>query len=412
MRKLLLFLSGALVLAGCGSETCGPGLPVEPETFEVTVETPSGEPVEGAWIEGGVDWTMYRVKTDSAGVAVVPGSALERAAIIHKNNFYPRFVQALGPYKYWLHSTPARLERVGDVEGRSIRFYTDVFSTLTYQGVYHAYEYDETEVTELSSKELAAWAIRDVKFVGDRLWLSTHDEGVYAYSVEDPLSPDFQFHLDMEGYLGPIAVRGDIIAVGDPWGEDPVRVFSFTEDGQTALLSTIDAHFAAQMEFREEHLVILSVSAYESQGAILTVVDLKDAGAPETVYSLVEQGGRGGLILDQYVLIGPNMSEGTYRISYTTLLIDDPANPVYLGRTLSDVFLLSVTDGSYGVGAYCTYELGCRRFTGMYAVANGGVLSAFEAAAVLTEWFVPDQGSVHAPPFFVIGDALWRLGEN
>jgi hypothetical protein len=412
MRKFLLFVGAAFVLAGCGSDPCGPGDPGEPATFEVTVLTYRDMPVEGAWVEGGVDWTSYRVRTDSMGIARVPGSARGRPAFIHKNNFYPRFVEDLGADTYWLYPTPARLERVGDVEGRSLRFYTSVLTTLTYRGVYHAYAYDDTEVTELATKELAAWAIRDVKFVDERLWLSTHDEGVYAYSVIEPLSPDFQFHLDVEGYLGPIAVKGNVIVVGDPWGEDPVRVFSFTEDGQATLLSTIDAHYAAQMEFRGDNLIILSFNTYRSQEVTLKIVDLTDAEAPKTMYSLVEWGGRGGLLLEDYVLMGPNMSEGTFRIAYTTLFIGDPANPAYVGRTLSDTFLFTVPDGSYGFGAYCSRILGCTEYTCMYAVASGEVQSSFEAVAVLTECFYPEHGSVQAPPFFVVGDALWRLEQN
>ena len=410
MMKTLLFLAGAvLILAGCSSDPCGPGLP-EPGVFEVTVATSDGKPLAGAWVEGGIDWNMYRVQTDSSGIARVPEYFRARPARIHKNNFYPRFIEAIGPGEYRLWPTSAVLEHVGDVEGRSIGFYPGVLTTLTYQGVYHAYSYDDTSVTELMSEELAAWAVKDVKFAGERLWLSTHNSGVYAYSVEDPLNPALEFHLDIGGYLGPIAVRGNTIAVGEPWGDDPVRVFSFTDEGEVTLLSTISEFSAARMEFTQDCLVILSFGLFGGVG--MRISDLTDPSAPVTVYSLYEQGGRGGLILEEHVLIGHMATDGAMRVSYTTIFIGDPRDPVYMGRTLSDTFLWRVETGPYGVGAYCAENFVCGQHSGMCAVVNGQAGLSFQAAAVLTERVQPEEGNVHSPPFFVLGSGLYRLFER
>ena len=408
MKPTLLFLTAIAILAGCSSEPCGPG-PGDPGAFDITVLTAAGDPLEGAYVAGGVDWESYRVKTDANGIATLPGSARDKPASIVKDNFFPRYICVLRPGDYFMQPTPARLEYVGDVMGSSIRFDPDLLVTLTYQGAYHAYEYDDDSVTELAETQLAAGAIKNVKYVGDRLWLSTHDEGVYVYSAADPLAPSLLFHLSIEGYLGPFAVKENLIAIGDPWGVDPVRVFSFTEDGQVTHLSSIDLYDAGQIEFRGDYLLVLSYSLQYAGGVVFKVVDLGDPAKPVTVYSLVEQGGRAGLILDDYVLIGPHCSPGDYDISYTTLLIHDPANPSYVGRTQSDTFLTTIADGCYGFGAYCNYEFGCSGYTGMYAVACGKLQDSFDAQAVLSESVAPETPGVQSPPYFVVGNGLWRL---
>ncbi len=413
--SILAILSAALVLSGCGSDTCGPGDPCGPGSFEVRVLTSEYEPVAGAWIDVGFDWTRCRVKTDSDGIAVVPNSARGRYAEIHKDNFYPVTVNPLEPGWYYLYPTPARLERIGTVAGRSVRFDPDRLFTLEYAGVYHAYSYDESAVTELASAEIEAGAIVDFEFAGDTLWLSTHDDGVYAYSLEDPLNPILLRHLDIDGYLGPIAVKDSTIAVGSWDAGQPVRVFSFTPGGEMSLVSTIQAYEVQQMEYRSHFLVMVSYgSLWLSRAATLRVVDMTDASSPRIAYSLVEQGARVGLILDHHVLLGPSITEETEFISYTTIFMDDPENPAYAGRTVSRVWLESVSDDSYAVGSYCMafgdYPW-CSQYGMQTGVAVGGIQSTFNAVAVLFD-ILPDRPGVHRPPFFVIGGALWRLEEQ
>ena len=60
-RAILAIFAGfsAALFLGCGSDACGPGDPCGPETFEVRVLTTDDEPVEGAYIHGGIDRTRY-----------------------------------------------------------------------------------------------------------------------------------------------------------------------------------------------------------------------------------------------------------------------------------------------------------------------------------------------------------------
>ena len=404
----------AAVLTGCGSDTCGPGDPCRGATFEVRILTSGDEPVEGAWVEGGIDWTQYKVRTDASGVAVVPKSGQGRFAEIHKDNFYPVTVSTLQPGDYHLYMTPYRLELIGDVAGKSIRFDYNTLLTLEYSGTYHAYAYDESTVTELADVELEAAAILDVKLVGDTLWLSTDGSGVYAYSLEDPLYPIQLLHLNIDGYTREIAVMDSIIAVAYFAGGDSVDVFSYTVTGETKLTSSFRAPNVRQMEFRGHHLIALS---YHNDGyadhAGLKIVDLADPHSPDLVYSVRDTGGRYGLITDDYVMIGPNSTEQTDWISYTTIRIDDPESPVYAGRIHSDIWVYSIDDRfSLAVGQYCKHNPGGNINTAPYGVAQGGPAGGFYTVAILSERDVLQKPGVQRSPFFVIGDALWRLEVN
>ena len=108
-------------------------------SFEVKVVSPDESPIESAWIEGGFDWTWYRVFTDSNGVALVPGHARSEQATIMKDNFIPLFVERLDTRQYILEPTPQLLRLIGTAEGTAIIFEADNLVTLSYHGDYHVY---------------------------------------------------------------------------------------------------------------------------------------------------------------------------------------------------------------------------------------------------------------------------------
>lgn len=83
MKRLIILACALIVLSGCSDEPCAPD---KTSDFEVQVLDSSlyGKPVEGAWIEGGVDWDVYEVRTDANGVALLPARArLTRFTCFH-----------------------------------------------------------------------------------------------------------------------------------------------------------------------------------------------------------------------------------------------------------------------------------------------------------------------------------------
>jgi hypothetical protein len=410
MKRLMVLACTVLILSGCSDNPCEPR---EKPGFEVRVLSNNlyGTPVEGAWIEGGFDWDAYSVRTDSDGVAVLPGSARGHYALIHKSNYLPRGISAIEPKEYWLATTPMRLEYVGKVSDTSIRFSSDMLLTLEYQGRYRAYSYCDTCVTELAETMLSGTAIRATRFYGDTLWYSTHDSGVFVYSVQDPLNPVHLFSLDIDGYLDAFAVIGHFIAVSDPWGHDPVRVFSYTSLGETSKVAEVDAFYVKQMEFMSHYLVILSYDALEFPYAELMVADLSDPADPEIVYTLEEQGALGGLIYGDTALIGPFSQYTSMRLSYTAIDLGDPGRPVYAGRKYSDSWLLNGAGESRAAGTYCPRNAMCYAWGDPASVLERTPEGNWETVATLSHaWYT--GGSVHSPPYFVLGARLWRLCER
>ena len=406
MRKLITFACAVLILSGCCDDPCGPG-DREMSPFEVRVLATNlyGEPVEGAWIEGGVDWDRFRVSTDSNGVATLPGRARDTRALIYRNDYHPRVVD-LGPWAYWILPTAKRLEHIGKVSDTAIRFSSGMLLTLEYGGKYRAYSYSDTSVTKLVETLLPGSAIQTKKFYGDTLWYSTHDSGVFVHSVEDPLNPVHLFSLDIPGYLRTLAVKGWFIATAQR--DEPVRVFSYSASGEMHKVSEIEAYYVKQMDFRSNYLVMLSYDRYELGSATLMIADLSVPEQPEITYTLEEQGGRSGLILDDTVLIGPFGYNTASMQSYTAVDIQDPGNPTYMGRAYSDSWLLDASAGSHAVGSYCPERRLCDSWSEAYSVLEltpeGDWMTV---ATTCNTWYV--DGCVHSPPHFVLGASLWRL---
>jgi len=96
--KSFCFITAILIVTGCGED----GLIDSGEPFQITILSQEGIPVEGATVEGGIDWDFYKVQTDEHGIAVIPGSVRGERATIYKTNFLPRIVSSINPNRYTL----------------------------------------------------------------------------------------------------------------------------------------------------------------------------------------------------------------------------------------------------------------------------------------------------------------------
>jgi hypothetical protein len=390
MRRVLLLGVFALLVAGCGKRGTSPE-----EPFEVKVVGTGGQPIVGATIEGGMDWDFFRVKTDEGGIAAVPGQAQGKRAEIYKTNYFPRIVQSLSATQYTLNSTPRKLRRIGDTAGKAIRFDSGTLLSVAYTGDYHIYSYSDQEVDEVASAQLPQ-SVKEIKLCGDTLWLSTHEDGIYAYSLKNPLDPQQLFHLDISGYLGPFALKDTIIAVADPWEPGPLRVFSYTADGQVRKLSSIRNFMVRQMTFLSSYLVLIG-----GRESLPTVLDLQDPTSPRLVYNGLEWECETGFLFGDSLILVPRYGQAYGSVGFRMLDLSDPSNPTRAGVFSADSWLTQIVNDSLAVGSYYLRRLST-------SVLTGDLSHGFQTQAIVYEAWVDQFGGCD-PPYFIMGSGLYKL---
>jgi len=295
----------------------------EENPFEVTVVDPNSAPVAGAWIQGGIDWDWYRVFTDSSGVAVVPGHARGERATIMKDNYLPLLVERLDTRQYVIEPTPQLLILIGEAEGVAIIFEPDNLVTLSCLCDYHVYAYDNQSVTEIASAILPS-SMRQFQLFGDTLWFSTHDDGIYVFSLADILQPQLLFHLEITGYLSAFAVKDSIVAVGCRYEPNSLRIFSYSANGQFQELASISEFIIDEMSIRDNYLILAG-----GETSMPTVFDITDPSNPILVYNGLEPGAETGIILDTVLVVIPeNYGYVTnVNLSYKLVRLTNPVNP-------------------------------------------------------------------------------------
>ena len=79
-----------------------------------------------------------------------------------------------------------KMESIGEVIGKKITFTKNEIITLDYAGNYRVYSYNDQSVMENYTEKLheSATAIRKTIVLGDTLWFSTHESGVFAYLIK------------------------------------------------------------------------------------------------------------------------------------------------------------------------------------------------------------------------------------
>lgn len=390
IKKAYLIILSTLLIVGCEKIVSPKG------RFVVEVVTSKGEPISSATIEGGIDWEFFSIKTDSRGVAILPSYARGKSAVIYKNNFFPEIIQSLSSTKYILKSTPKQFKLVGNVAGWSIRFNSGILITIDYIGVYHVYSYDEQSITEIASAQLPK-CIKETQLRGDTLWFSTHDDGIYVYSLHDALQPQQLFHFSIPGYLGPFAVKDTIVAIGNPWERDSLRIFSYKSDGQYKEISNFGNYLAVKMSFISDFLVI--VNYYDNLPAIL---DLQDPTNPRLVYNGVEPEYWSGFLFNNYLILIPRWELIEETTNYKLIDLSNPTNPSNAGVFSADSRLYEITNDNTAIGAYYSYS-------GAISVLNGSLTNGFQTTAIISEGTIPDEFGGCAPPYYIIGGRLWRL---
>ena len=374
---------------------------VETSPFTVTVRTSEGRPIEGAVIEGGIDWDSFWVETNADGHATLPASAWGVDAWIHLDNHIPRRVVLNRPYRYELAPTPQRLRLLGSVEGQAVLFAPGRVATLDYQGTYHLYAIDGTGVVEIATAEFPS-GVRQARLIGDTLWLGAYDEGVFSYSLADPEHPLEVLHLAIPGINRVFAVRGNMIVVGNDKEVSSLGVYLFEADGTFVEAARFGDFYVAAIDFLDGYLIATGYSKAHPR-----VYALDDPAHPLLVYENAGPEYWSGLLYGrQYIQIpDPDVISGN--TVYGRLNLTDPALPAEAGTFRADSRLIAMVDGSTAVGYY--HVMGSA-----LSVLKGGPATGYWTAAVISEDPHYDLNLFGgcAPPYFVISERLWVLEDR
>lgn len=367
----------------------------EDGTFEVTIQDPGGTPLEAVQIEGGIDWDWYRVYTNSDGVAYVPERGYRQPAGIYKDNYLPMYIEELRSACYVISPTSHRFREIGEVKGNAVYF--DAATIVTVDGsTYYVYAYDDQSATQVSSDVLAA-SVNEFKLLGDTLWFSTHDDGIYAYSLENLSQPQFLIHVEIPGYLDVFAVKDSIIVVGPQYGAGALRIFSFDNTGGVQQLISISEFTTKAMEFIGNYLIVVG-----GEQSMPTVFDLVDPTRPVLVYNHYEPNAYTGFIRDSMLIIVPDpYVYGDYVYKYADL--SSPWSPFLQGSFTADAWLYDVINGEYAVGHCAGFRYG--------SILSGHFDIGFTTIAILPDQYYPLYGGSY-PPYFLFDDRLWTLEEN
>jgi hypothetical protein len=325
----------------------------------------------------------------------MPGVARDVRTVIKKNNFFSRAENNLYPGTYELTPTPKMLVEIGDIEGDLIRFEYFRILTINYQGEYRVYNFDGNSLYEIFMVELPH-QVKEFELIGDLLWYTTHRNGIYVYSLFDSMNPEELFHLNIEGYLKPFAVRDSIVAVASQSSPGPIRIFSYHNDGTVTELDRIGDFSASRLYFLDNYL--LKTSNYSDNYAIFSIEDPSDI---RLVYNGHYGGFQGSFLYADTLIIAPRYPGNVY----VTIDLSDPTSPEETGSFSVTSILEGIINDSTAIGRYYNYNEG-------HCVFERSSHGNFEAVAMVSEFWGIQYHQGSTPPYFLIGNKLWRLEER
>lgn len=394
ISKIIPFIL-LVAIYSCDDDPSSPG-----SAFEVMVTDTHGVPLEGAILEGGIDWEYFRIVTDSRGRAEMPGFARDIRTTIRKNNYLSLIENYLRPGVYTLWRMPRMLTEIGDIEGDLIRFEYFRILTINYGGEYRVYDFDGSSLSEALMVEFP-YQVKEFKLIGDLLWYTTHHNGIYVYSLFDSMDPEEYFHLDIDGYLQAFDVRDSLVAVASSSGPGPIRLFSYYNDGTVTQLDSMANFTARRVYFRSHYLI---TTGYTTD--LYCVFDVADPADIRFVYR-GNLDGYESLFLRGDTLIlkstGGNASRGKY--NYFMIDMSDPADPSDAGEFTANGRIEYIIDDYTAVGRYYFDN-------NALSVFLWDPHGEFVSVAMVSEFYGYRYHHGSTPPYFLIGEKLWKLEER
>lgn len=380
-----------LLITGCQEyNPIDSGLP-----FSITIQDQDGHSVGGATVEGGIDWDAYSVQTNSSGMATLPGSARGKSAMVFKTNYLPIRIDQVGSTAYRLTYTINRLDLLGEVRGRAIIFNSSEIVTLDDGGNYYVYSYNDQSVSESYGRRLldSINVVREFQLQGDTLWFTTHDSGLYAYSLRSLNNPQFLFRLKVSGYLGAFALKDSVIILGSPFQPGPLRFIVYHTDGDFHELSRLENYYVQQIRLFDNFLLL-----FEGPESLPTVLDISNLTSPVIVYNGLEWGYQRGVIYGRQVILVPSSAQNYYK----AMDFSNPRSPNLITAFNAGAWLLGFATDSIAYGYdyvhSSTYTLNKGEYHTEY----------FQTIATVSDGtYNGVGGSFH--PYYIIGDRLWKL---
>jgi len=400
MLKKYCFLAVFIlaIITGCSKKN-----PVESSAnITVKVITDNGVPVAGAWIEGGIDWDFYSVSTDSAGQAVLPGSALSHTAAIYRTNYFPIFTEIIESGQYYIQPTSKQLLELGPVLGNPVKFGAGQLVTIDYWGWYRVYLYDTQSAVLMASQQLqdSFLCVKQIKMSGDTMWFSTHDRGIYAYSLAAVSSPQLLFHLNIPGGRNVFAVKDSILAIGSPWEPDSISIIVWHGDGTWYKISGMQKYIVTAMAFVGNNLVTMGYTGLPD------IFDVSDPTHPYLGYHGLEPEYKGGFIYGQYAVLTCYLSYSKGKMATQFKVIDVVIrDTMVVGTFNSDAYPMGVASSQYGYGWMGSHT---------FSVLSGSILSGFSTVATMAEpgnyATITSNGGSH--PYYLFGNKLWLVVDS
>lgn len=380
----------------------------KPGEFIVKVVDPDWEPVENAYISGCVGmWGFFGAQTDSRGIAALPGSALGERASINKTNYYPKIVSLLPyppsipPTTYVITPTPKKLKLIGQVEGWIVRSDSKNLVTVDRLGGYHVYDYSDQGVSEIASARIAG-DIRKTEVHGTRLWFNSYNDGIYVYSLEDPLNPQLLFHLEIPGEHIQYSVKDNIVVVGSLRNRGPLTVYTYNLNGEYQEIGQFGNFYCRELTFLSHYLILITF-----KDDLYNIYDFQDPAIPLLINSIYEPEFYFNCLYKNALIFHPSYEYPSYEYLeehpavYKLIDLTDPSTPT-TRFFLADSELIAIIDDTIATGRSYNHCDNC--------VLLGDFVSGFKTASIIAEY--PQEFGGYAPPYFVIAERLWKFEEQ
>jgi len=343
IRQLWILLALAAAASGCGGDKG------ESPNKQITIRIVSfddGSAVADAYVHGGFDWTRFDATTDSGGYAQLPAYAANLEAGVVAMNHYPRLIRIQAGTEYGLGCTAVELRWMGSSNLYPVKFVKDTLIHLDYNGDLVTFLYSHAGMTEAAHVPLAPLR-RQAILVGDTLWFTTNDKGVYAYDIANPASPRLLLHLPIDEYLGPIAVVDSLVIVANHWEAGPVEIYVFRPDGSWSLLTKWGELWVERLEVKNGALII-----YGHDDPALTILSIDDPAHPQELFSWGNPYYQGTFRVGDSVVFIPAV--GLYSEGYIHLILDisNPTSPIWRGNLISEARLEGLPNDTMAVGSY------------------------------------------------------------
>jgi len=292
---------------------------------------------------------------------------------------------------------------IGNVLGKAVRFRQNEIITLDYQGTYRIYSYNDQLVTEIFNQSLSdlATAIREIKLLGDTLWFTTHESGIFAFLIQNQSSPQLLFHLPIPGYLGPFVVKDSILVLGDQWEPGPLRVMVYYPNGEFEKISRVENYFVSKMTIIGNYVILLG-----NNDSLPTIFDISNPVSPRMVYNGIEWEYQTGFFYNRLTILTPKYGYGgnNIRLDYKVLDLSNPATPTQLNSFSADSWITGIVSDNIAYGNYYYHSQ-------TISVLAGSISDNFHTVATVSEGTIDGIGGIYSP-YFVIGDRLWRLNDR